>query len=94
MRCDSEWETKEHRLWDCPANLADRRRLWSCITLDTRLVLHHGLPTCLRRCGLWPNNFNAPRKDVEAIQQYLLTVNASATHALATAKGELPEEVG
>ena len=94
VRCDSEWETKEHRLWDCPANLADRRRLWSCITLDTRLVLHHGLPTCLRRCGLWPNNFNAPRKDVEAIQQYLLTVNASATHALATAKGELPEEVG
>ena len=77
-RCGAEFETLQHRLWECPAGLEDRRQL-----LEICPWVSSQMPNCLRRCGLMPADW---QHDTETILSYMHNQTIFATRRCAEAK--------
>jgi ribonuclease HI len=81
-RCGMETEDTMHRLWFCRHNAIARAILDIACPGN---AFPNSLPACIARCGLMPFNvlvdYSFTVAQCDAIQQYLLYVNAVATQA-------------
>ena len=92
VRCGNDDESTFHRLWLCPHNAHERSKLDLAVPGNS---FPDGLPPCLARCGLIPEDFaskwHLSCEHAISVVNYLLAVNAIAT--LALADGRLGKEI-
>ena len=69
-----------------PGDAHLRSELLKHVSPEVRELIPHGLPNCLRRCGIAPADFPGSDADVSKIQEYMNTVSIHATTALAEAR--------
>ena len=83
VRCGAPHETKEHRLWECPVDQTARDELFSQLPEALVQQVPAGLPPCLRRCALIPQDFPWSDAVCHVLQLYIVMVAARAGAALA-----------
>ena len=87
LRCGLEPDTRMHRLWHCCANKDLVDELDAALThpMFDAGILHalDFLPSCVKRCGIFPHDSDVPLSQRRLISGYLLCANARASSALA-----------
>jgi hypothetical protein len=93
-RCRQTAENRQHRLWDCVANLPFKPPLLAAVQKDFPLVDPQiwllTLPDTTKRCGLFPAGFRCPASTALAIVEYLADVNHHANECAAAVRRDSP----